>query len=53
VANNLNNEIFSAEALKLMCQHKNCVNKAEYNLNLCFTQYYIIMVQGIFVQIMI
>jgi hypothetical protein len=43
----------SAEALKLKCQHKNCIHKAKCNLNLCFTLYYTIIVHGIFVQIMI
>jgi hypothetical protein len=46
-------EIISAEALKFKCWHKNCINKAKYNLNLCFTPYYIIMARGIFVQITI
>jgi hypothetical protein len=41
------------EALKLKCQHKNCINEAKYNLNLCFILHYIIMVHGIFVQITI
>jgi hypothetical protein len=27
----------------LKCQHKNCINEAKYNLNLCFTPYYIII----------
>jgi hypothetical protein len=49
----LNNAIISAEALKLKCQHKICTNKAKYNMNLCFTPYYINMIHGIFVQIMI
>jgi hypothetical protein len=49
----LNMKIISAEALRLKCQHRSCINKAKYNLNLCFTSYYIIMAHETFVQIMI
>lgn len=43
VEQRLNTEIMSAEALKLKCQHKNCINKASCNLN------HIIILHGIFV----
>jgi hypothetical protein len=48
----LHKKIISAEALKLKCQHKICINTAKYNLNFCFTSYYIIMVHGIFVKLL-
>jgi hypothetical protein len=39
--------------IKIEVSTQNCINKAKYNLNLWFTPYYIIMVHGIFVQIII
>jgi hypothetical protein len=53
VTSKFKHEIISAEALKLKFQHKSCINKAKCKLNLCLTPYYIIMVHGVFVQIMI